>query len=141
MCSHHRGWPACARWEVFSYLIPPLTCRFALLSLAACEAALQLQLPTRRAVLPRWDQLDEQGPVHWAESSTKVKQAAPYSEILGKEKCSTMGEEVVFVANDWHAGVPTWCFFSARVVNIDAGQSPWVGTRADSGDRGTQSVC
>lgn len=73
-------------------------CRYALLSLAACEAALQLELPQYASVHEHWITLQER--------SKQVVPPGPYGEVLGEGKASTYGEDVVFVANDWHAGVP-----------------------------------
>ena len=78
-------------------------CRYSLLSLAACEAALQLFLPdiSNRELSPdaetrqRLQRRRERKPRH---------KPGPYSDILGEENCCLFGEDVVFVANDWHAG-------------------------------------
>lgn len=74
--------------------------RYALLSMAACEAALQLQLPQYASVHEHWKILQNR--------SEKVVAPAPYPDVLGEHKCSTFGQEVTFVANDWHAGSCIW---------------------------------
>ena len=44
---------------------------------------------------------------HWKalqNRSEKMVPPAPYTDVLGEKKCASFGEEVTFVANDWHAG-------------------------------------
>lgn len=77
--------------------IPLHECRFALLSQAACEASLQLQLPQYASVHEHWKTLQNR--------SEKVVAPAQYPDVIGEHKCAIFGEEVTFVANDWHAGV------------------------------------
>jgi hypothetical protein len=38
-------------------------------------------------------------------SENGAKEAKRYDELLGADNCSVFGEDVIFVANDWHAGV------------------------------------
>jgi hypothetical protein len=115
----------------------PACCRFSLLCLAACEAALQLQLPVQTGFVLNWklpevfaaprssDAVEISGSrsersegrgeggtkERGGEEGTKqregkggTKEAKRYDELLGQDKCSAFGEDVVFVANDWHAG-------------------------------------
>jgi hypothetical protein len=74
--------------------------RYALLSQAACEAALQLQLPRYASVHEHWKTLQNR--------SEKAVPPAPYTEVLGEKKCAVFGQEVTFIANDWHAGLKFW---------------------------------
>jgi hypothetical protein len=71
-------------------------CRYALLSVAACEASLQLQLPQYASVHEHWKTLQNR--------SDKVVPAGKYTDVFGATKCTSYGEEVTFIANDWHAG-------------------------------------
>lgn len=73
-------------------------CRYALLSLAACEAALQLHLPQHASLHEHWVTLQER-------TCAEVLKG-PYPDVLGEGKATPYGEDVVFVANDWHAGAP-----------------------------------
>lgn len=73
-------------------------CRYALLSLAACEAALQLHLPQYATLHEHWVKLQ-------ATKGVDVPKG-PYPEMLRDSKACPYGEDVVFIANDWHAGVP-----------------------------------
>ena len=137
-------------WERFActrlQTTPERLCRFSLLCLAACEAALQLQLPKHSNDLQSWDVPDvgtlaataapaaamqalSNGGAHDGDGATEgappaaaQREPAPYPDIFGEERCSTLGQDVVFIANDWHAGAACcpWLIDSARVLRLAA---------------------
>jgi hypothetical protein len=87
------------------------SCRYCLLCLAACEAALRLQLPAQAVSRPS-------AAMHAAHSSNGAGPAAGAEPLAhgwngsagavsgahGQTQSSVYGQDVVFVANDWHAG-------------------------------------
>lgn len=94
-------------------------CRYALLSLAACEAALQLHLPQHASVHEHWVTLQERSGAEMLKG--------PYPDVVGEGKATPYGEDVVFVANDWHAGVPCCSTRSRQPVAELPGSALWCG--------------
>ena len=95
-----------------------VVCRFCLLSLAACEAAMHLQLPEASGLEQLAGTASKQNngtaseraagsdsSDNGAQSNASKSDPASYDQIFGPERCSALGDETVFVANDWHAGM------------------------------------
>ena len=84
-------------------------CRFSLLSLAALEATLQLELPMYSASVRSL----------YRSSSGQSDVSTDNQDSEGTPVGSSVyGEQVVFIANDWHAGPFQWFCYIQNIGQV-----------------------